>query len=506
MKNRLLKIALGTFVLALTILGSFKYASAYTLYNSLSSTGSYQTPVQFAGPFGNIYDQYDFSGLSATPAAYSVNTNSVTIPIALDYDSACAPYYGATCSFGVKLCISDNGGHTYESTTLLSSSDMQARRQVLLKTFSFSGGIDLYSSPPITHLKLAGAGFGCGGPNPYGWFFAARSDSVTAFQTDSTSACTFCNNVPVTSGSGSADPQNPIIWTNEFTNNLITPDFDNWSNAIWFDWSFLSRPAFAPQSYFVAVSYGTSTNFTLLDRTSWSSISSTSTAAFNITIPSMTGPDSPPVNQILTTGKLNALTPGTYYAQAGLYFSDRPATSTEVDYFVASSTVISFTITSGDKVAFPGQVNTTNQCPGTNFSLAFPNGNAITAAIPDTDPLGFIYHSIFGFSTSSPYTVLDIGQGLCKTGNYLIIPSPDTFNKYTDLWGVIKNKPPFGYFTTSINSASQFSSSTPASTTPMSLGLLAGFVHPIDLALAFLVGLAFLIFIINRLRKWEFHA
>jgi len=266
-------------------------------------------------------------------------------------------------------------------------------------------------------------------------------------------------------GISGADSNNPIVWQEPpFTQNLQTPDFTNWWNCVYQDTGGSGSTRF----YFLAVAYGTSTLSTYQDVTTFTNGTSTEVGYLPI--------NSLPLHECPITTKTNALSPGNYQAQAGLYLY---SSFTHTTTFVASSTILSFTVTSGAPVSVPGQEVTQDI--------------ACSFVISDT-----------GINTIDN-VVNGVVNGTCKVLTWLIVPKQSDFTQFSSTWDGIKNKPPFGWFTVTSNSLGAFSTSTPATSTPASLNIISNFTRPVDYGLAFLVFLSFGFFIFHRFRKFNFH-
>lgn len=294
------------------------------------------------------------------------------------------------------------------------------------------------------------------------------------------------NNTPTTAHSsiGQASTSTPIVWQDPpFTDNFSSNDFNNWWNCVYI----ANGASGGTASYYIDVYYGTSTLTTYLD----SPVTAATSTLSYIPVYKI------PTNECPITPKQNALSPGAWQAQASLW---RHSTFFG-DTFVASSSILNFNISTGTTVSLPGQTPNMQGCGPTSFAVSFPNGGAVTAAIPNNDPLGYLYHSIFGNSTSSAYTVLDFGQGLCN----LFVPQQQVFDQFGGLWDDIKVKPPMGYFTVSVSELTNVTTSTSATVALPAIDQLGIFKTAIDGALALLVGGSFLFWLFHRLRKFDFH-
>lgn len=451
MKKRPFKIVLGAFILALTMLGSSNLARAFSPYDQSDFSSSHSYGI--GGGAGIA--QFTITGIPS-----GVTVTSITVKYRLTTTAGCTPGFGGIESSspsaqfevsGRPAMIADGAVHNITFDTKRVGGDFSP--------MSISGS-DMNNTWDITG---AGDWGSCTG-TIYIYDTAATSTYVKHFVSTNTSFTPYVvfNGAPQPSGGGTgADSTHKIVFQDPpLTQNFTSADFNNWQNCVYMDTGGSSSSGSV--GYYVAISYGTSTLNTFFDRTKFGN--STSTLADGL-IPIY----HLPVNECVVTNKLNSLPPGDYQAQAGLY---EQFTLTGNTTFVASSSILNFTIASGTPVGFVGQSQIETQvCQPTDFSI---------------------------FS-------VDFGYGICKVATYLFYPSQETFTRYTDLWGVIKNKPPFGYFIVSQTELNNLSTSTPASVSLPNLDAFGALKTAIDAGFALLVSASFLMYLFHRFKKMDFH-
>lgn len=533
MEKRTLKIALAAFVLPLAVLGSFKLARASVLFDNTAGVNAYEGYVPYytsgAASVSKVYNDDPYPAYTGYRPATAHKIMTVGLYLKKNAASANCLSHSPDAKIDLHLFTAtrdDLSQGQYSSSNSVRLDSLDATNWTLFN-FSFiaSSTIDFasdYLSSINPQIDLDATDIYCTNAasvrrSETGYedfcYYPGIGDNVcgasayplaTRISSDVYSGNTVVDTGSKTPNGGLADPSSPINWGYEFYDGLITPDFDNWIHNIYIDNGLLFRPSFSAAGYYIEVDYGTTTAMTLSDRTSLlgNNMGGASTTPFNMPISANL-----PLNERDLTIKLNDLDPGEYYAQAKLYLASQSGENAGgafyKTFYLASTTIISFTITGGAKVGFPGQSSI--NCPPTTFAMKFPNSGTVSASIPDNDPIGFFYHAIFGYVTSSPYSVLDLGQGICKAGDYLLTPSEASMNRYDSLWNILKLKPPFGWFTVSKDTISGFNTSTPATTTPPSLSGLTIITRPIDYGLSFLVGFSFIFFAWHRLRKFDFH-
>lgn len=247
-----------------------------------------------------------------------------------------------------------------------------------------------------------------------------------------------------------------------FTEGFLAPDFNNW----WTCQNFVTGGSGANSYYWFGIYYGTSTLESYFDDSR--DMLGTSTP-FYLTVGSL------PYNACNITSKSQSLTEDSWQAQVGLY---RHSAFTG-DNFIASSSVLHFTVTSGTVTDFP------NQEPLPEVHCSFDVSNTGVSAVDDV--------------------VNGLLNGGCKVLRFLFVPNQNDFTRFSNLWTSIKSKPPFGYFTLSASELSGLNaSSTPSSTPPSALAYVSGFTTPIDYGLAFLAGGSFLLWGFYRLKNFHF--
>ncbi len=140
--------------------------------------------------------------------------------------------------------------------------------------------------------------------------------------------------------------------------------------------------------------------------------------------------------------------------------------------------------------------------PGYNFSLVI-NGqilgvNAFLGGLNKQATLAVCPSTDFQFQG------IDFGQGLCRFWQFVAVPDNSSVSSFSGLWTTLSAKPPFGWFDNAVTPLSSISTSTPASSSPVSLNPLAPIINPIDLGLAALALAAFVFTIFRRLKGFNF--
>jgi len=130
--------------------------------------------------------------------------------------------------------------------------------------------------------------------------------------------------------------------------------------------------------------------------------------------------------------KTSSTTPGSYVAYTALYDQNNAT--------IATSSLLSFTITSGTPLLVPnnnlGQSNSLVSCNATTYQL-------------------------FGW---------DFGQAMCNVLAYLFVPQTSDFTQFQTLLTTVTSAPPLGYFT-NINSSLNTNLSEQSTTTLMTQGV-----------------------------------
>ena len=165
--------------------------------------------------------------------------------------------------------------------------------------------------------------------------------------------------------------------------------------------------------------------------------------------------------------KLNDLPIGNYQAQANLYNNN---------YIVATSSLITFTITGQP------QLSTLYELPTTTWA---------TSTLPfqiTCDP------------DSSWYS-----YSICKVLVYLFVPNSNTLNKFNGLAAGISSKVPIGYFTEIREALEEFSSTTPIFTLDIdeTEPVYTEVFEPIKTGLAWILWFAFAFWIFHRFRYFN---
>lgn len=258
-----------------------------------------------------------------------------------------------------------------------------------------------------------------------------------------------------------------------FQEGFESLDFQLWQTCV----SLSTGNSGGGAGYYKVIGYGTSTPDSFFDDTRYD-YSPPSTTPFYYPIYSI------PFNQCTSNTKANLLPPGDYVAEVGLY-RHMPLSG---DSFVATSSLLSFTITAGPVQSLPGEA------PPVAITCQYTPSNTGINTIDDV-----VNGTINGF---------------CSVLTYLLIPSDTYLNNFSNLWTAIDNKPPFGYFssitgngnTTSPTTLSGFATSTASSATT-SLPALAFWTFitvPLDLALALLVTISFMFWVFFRIKSFHF--
>ena len=82
---------------------------------------------------------------------------------------------------------------------------------------------------------------------------------------------------------------------------------------------------------------------------------------------------------------------------------------------------------------------------------------------------------------------------------------PTTRPDFESTFSTLSNKPPFGYFTSSLNILNGASTSA-ASTTPFGMAAISAILSPLRTGLALILWFALLLWIFNRVRHLDFQA
>jgi hypothetical protein len=245
------------------------------------------------------------------------------------------------------------------------------------------------------------------------------------------------------------------------------PDFENWV---------ISETNAPSSSYYLAVDYGlSSSSFTYTDIASFSPFVSTNPTPLTKT-------------QSLWFPPLSI--PAIWYAQAYLLdyshnvLASSPIETFEIDPNAPMCTVCSIEATLAIFHSLGGgetssTIPTTANCDTTSSSFL-------------GDPVG------------------NIQSGICNALSFLFIPNSaekaDIGNRFSSLGNQIKNKPPFGYFTSAIDafSSSSFSDSATSSVVSTSTAAaFAGIFVLLDNGIAILLWLGFALWLIRTIRKLD---
>jgi len=171
------------------------------------------------------------------------------------------------------------------------------------------------------------------------------------------------------------------------------------------------------------------------------------------------------VNESWVVQKLGQLQTGTIYAQASLY--DLAGTG-----FSATSTIISFTLTTSGNPYFPTVPNSTSTLASSTISCDPSAGNFFT-------------------------------NGICNIIVWAFIPPQSDFDNFSNLKTAIGTKPPFGYFTALDTAFTGLSSST---TSTVSFGNFTGisFFDDLKSFLAWPLWFLFGWWVFNKFRHFKF--
>lgn len=176
-----------------------------------------------------------------------------------------------------------------------------------------------------------------------------------------------------------------------------------------------------------------------------------------------------------TIATSQAFTPGiTYYAQATMTY--HPAWNSSVEYQVASSSIFSFSVAAT-----------------TSLGYFLPPTSTITSSTPSIQVTCDPNSGVFQYS-------------LCNLAQALFVPTPDSANNFQNLIGLIKNKPPIGYFTLIVSDLQGINaSSTPtlvvlASST---LSAFSGVFGVLDEYIGIGVVLLFMWWLFHRFRHFQ---
>jgi len=177
-----------------------------------------------------------------------------------------------------------------------------------------------------------------------------------------------------------------------FSDNLVSPDFQNW----WLYTDFSS--SFANTGFYFTVSYGTSTPYGV-------GFDSLKNVLGVVPLDATATPKSYLLAKAATT------TPGNYEAIATLY--------NQVDATMAQTSILHFTISTST-----GQI------------LNVPNNNTAVGGtqVQNCGPTQF---NVFG---------ADFGQGACNLVRFLVIPDQSVLNNFSGLTTTFSQKIPFSYF------------------------------------------------------------
>lgn len=508
MKKQALKIALGTFIFALAILGSFKFAKAAVFDTNGSGTITQGVTTGVYEVIGNE-TRAALAGLQISSIEIkNIITNtcsSVKLSVVgQESDNSTAATGSFVFNFSPPISDIDNFNSLQFATTGCGTLEVSAVDKTTVDAWALNNYITSNNGYEFELIITANAPLAITNPPEFSTLANNSTSTISGtcpavgntinigqqlganYQLINTTTCTASSTFSalITTGAGSQDcyqaydvqasqtsdsvcyftnetgdavissitwsqPPFTVSSTSPLTFNYFGADFQNWQVGV------TIQPYPSITGYYYSVFYGTSTNFTLKD-----------------SLKDQYGVLPLSVNDITNglhvdntfVGKSSSSVPGIYYAQAFLY--------DQTDATISSSSLLSLTIVAGASTTYPTNLALTdNQCPPTTFSI---------------------------FS-------VDYGQGICKIVVFLFYPQAESFNQFGNLWEGIKLKPPFGWFSSSIDSVSNFSTSTPATTTLISLNALSGIVQPVDISLAFLVALSFIFFLVNRLRKWDFH-
>jgi len=171
------------------------------------------------------------------------------------------------------------------------------------------------------------------------------------------------------------------------------------------------------------------------------------------------------INEFWVVQKLNQLQTGTIYAQASLY--DLAGTG-----FSATSTIISFTLTTSGNPYFPTLPSATSTLSNAYFSCDPNAGNFFT-------------------------------NGLCNMMIGLFIPPQSDFDNFVNLKTALSTKPPFGYFT-ALNTAFSGLSSSTTQTSDFGAVASINFFADIKNFLVWPLWLLFGFWIYNKFRHFKF--
>jgi len=205
-----------------------------------------------------------------------------------------------------------------------------------------------------------------------------------------------------------------------FQEGMITPDFENW----WL----LVTPQQTGRFNWV-VNWGTSTPDV------WENDFASEWGYFNL--------EQTEVGQLVALVKTPTSTPGSYVAQASLYYYNG---STED--LVDTSDVLHFTISTGSIISLPPSIEDfgTPDCQDTNFSI-----------------LG-----------------ADFGRGICRVARFLFVPGQSALNQWVSLRQKLDSRIPFSYVVQTIDFVTSF---TPSSTSSVpSLTISTGTSTPIHVS------------------------
>jgi len=447
MTKRAFKIVFSVFLTLGLIQSSAVFAVSYDqLISNTSKTGN-------GGAYGGsgawypdfIYDFPTEVNISSFSLAY--NTSNVSCPTDFTDQLSLTIYDGLSTAIGYSTALAQsNGGYI---------------------TFTFSEPV------PVTYgrINLGRPHSTCNDSNYFDFEFTAPyQDSSIGFYDiyDTIGVPKFyinSNSPEERSNIWQASTATPIVWASPpYNNGMNTPDFKNWQTCVFID----TGGSGNTNSYFVSVAYGTSTLSSFLDLSYDDNNTTTADTYFPIY--------SLPIIECPIQTKNATLTPDTYMAQAGLYRHSVFGGNE----FIASSSILSFSVATGTPVDFPNQFAGLTD---TGIICDFSVSNTGVSAVDDV--------------------VNGVVNGGCGVLTWLFVPKAKDIPNWGELWGEVKNKPPLGYFTANIEAVDM--SGGEADLVFPDMSAFEVMLQPLRIGLAVIIWVLAGIWIFKRFSKWNFH-